>query len=39
MIYYLTSGVFCYAQRSTKQTIYTGIKKLVVETVLEFLKS
>ena len=23
MIYYLTSGVFCYAKRSTKQTIYT----------------
>ena len=24
MIYYLTSGVFCYAKRSTKQTIYAG---------------
>ena len=27
MIYYLTSGVFCYAKRSTKQTIHTRIKK------------
>ena len=27
MIYYLTSGVFCYAKRSTKQTIYAGIQK------------
>ena len=27
MIYYLTSGVFCYAKRSTKQTIYAGIQE------------
>ena len=27
MIYYLTSGVFCYAKRSTKQTIYARIQK------------
>ena len=27
MVYYLTSGVFCYAKRSTKQTIYAGIQK------------
>ena len=27
MIYYLRSGVFCYAKRSTKQTIYAGIQK------------
>ena len=26
MIYYLTSGVFCYAKRSTKQTIYAKTK-------------
>ena len=35
MIYYLTSGVFCYAKRSTKQTIYAGIQKLVIETMQE----
>ena len=28
MIYYLTSGVFCYAKRSTKQTIYARIQKM-----------
>ena len=27
MIYYLTSGVFCYAKRSTKQTIYAGVQE------------
>ena len=27
MIYYLTSGVFCYAKRSTEQTIYAGIQE------------
>ena len=27
MIYYLTSGVFCYAKRSTKQAIYARIQK------------
>ena len=27
MVYYLTSGVFCYAKRSTKQTIYAGIQE------------
>ena len=35
MIYYLTSGVFCYAKRSTEQTIYAGIQKLVIETMQE----
>ena len=35
MIYYLRSGVFFYAKRSTKQTIYAGIQKLVVETMQE----
>ena len=28
MVYYLTSGVFCYAKRSTKQTIYARIQKM-----------
>lgn len=27
MIYYLTSGVFCYAKRSAKQTIYAGVQE------------
>ena len=27
MIYYLISGVFCYAKRSTKQTIYAGVQE------------
>ena len=27
MVYYLTSGVFCYAKRSTKQTIHAGIQE------------
>ena len=27
MVYYLISGVFFYAKRSTKQTIYAGIQK------------
>ena len=27
MIYYLRSGVFCYAKRSTKQTIYAGVQE------------
>ena len=27
MIYYLTSGVFCYAKRSTKQTIYARVQE------------
>ena len=27
MIYYLTNGVFCYAKRSTKQTVHTGIQE------------
>ena len=27
MIYYLTSGVFCYAKGSTKQTIHAGIQE------------
>ena len=31
MIYCLTSGVFCYAKRSTKQTIYARIQKDVTE--------
>ncbi len=35
MIYYLTSGVFCYAKRSTKQAIYARIQKLVIETMQE----
>ena len=35
MVYYLTSGVFCYAKRSTEQTIYAGIQKLVIETMQE----
>ena len=35
MIYYRTSGVFCYAKRSTEQTIYAGIQKLVIETMQE----
>ena len=35
MIYYLTSGVFCYAKRSSKQTIYARIQKLVIETMQE----
>ena len=35
MVYYLTSGVFFYAKRSTKQTIYTRIQKLVIETMQE----
>ena len=36
MIYYLTSGVFCYAKRSTKQTIYAGIQEnWLIETMQE----
>ena len=35
MVYYLISGVFFYAKRSTKQTIYAGIQKLVIETMQE----
>ena len=35
MVYYLTSGVFFYAKRSTKQTIYARIQKLVIETMQE----
>ena len=33
MIYYLTSGVFCYAKGVPNETIYTPeFKKLVIET-------
>ena len=43
MIYYLTSGVFCYAKRSSKQTIYARytpeFKKLVIENFFGLLKS
>ena len=35
MVYYLTSGVFCYAKGSTEQTIYARIQKLVIETMQE----
>ena len=35
MVYYLISGVFFYAKRSIKQTIYAGIQKLVIETMQE----
>ena len=27
MVYYLTSGVFCYAKGSTEQTIHSGIQE------------
>ena len=42
MIYYLTSGVFCYAKRSSKQTIYARIQKTgdrVIENFFGLLKS
>ena len=33
MIYYLTDGVIYYVKRKTEQTIYDGIKRMVVETM------
>lgn len=35
MIYYLTSGVFCYAKRVPNKKYTPEFKKLVVETMLK----